>query len=200
MIFIIDYLPDIFHNESCGTIRFPRAQSEGFKLLLLSNHDSKMPKKSRKSFPFALKKWFKWFMIIKKKLAYRFPFNQNNWLISLQLQLNSIVKKSCYTVRSVQERHSQSNDTVKWLEKISNAQSLIKPAGGNLHLITASLLLTALTAMQPAGKSNGHLNSRSISRPVSLVWLGRVPWCQPVCWCRRSTLAISHIYSTFKSQ
>ena len=90
--------------------------------------------------------------------------------------------------RSAQRRWSQSNDIVKWFEKISDTQSSIKPAGGNLRLITASLLLTALTATQPAGKSNGHLNSRSISRPVSLVWLGRVPRCQPVCWCRRRTL------------
>ncbi len=92
------------------------------------------------------------------------------------------------------------NDTVKWFEEISAAQSLIKPAGGNLSLITASLPLTAHAATQPAGMSNGHLDSQSISRPVSLVWLGRVPWCQPVCQCRRTiTLPHIHDYSSFKS-
>ena len=83
----------------------------------------------------------------------------------------------------------------------SNTGSLIKPAGEKCSLITASLLLTALTATQPAGKSNGHLNSRSISRPVSSVWLGRVPWCQPVCWCRRScTHSPSHTYYSSKTR
>ncbi len=108
-------------------------------------------------------------------------------------------KEAVHYIFTTSSNSKKLQSKVKWFKKISNAQSLIKPAGGNLSLITASLLLTALTATQPAGKSNGHLNSRSISRPVSLVWLGHVPWCQPVCWCRRSALAIYN-YSSFKSQ
>lgn len=66
-----------------------------------------------------------------------------------------------------------------WLDN-STPLRVIKPAGGYLSLITASLLLTAVAATQPAGKSNGHLNSQSISRSVSLVWLRCVSYCQAV--------------------
>lgn len=59
-------------------------------------------------------------------------------------------------------------------------QSLIKPSGGNLSLITASLLLTALTVTQPASKSNGHLNSQSINPDCQLGMAWMCP-LMPAC-------------------
>lgn len=81
-------------------------------------------------------------------------------------------------------------------------QSLIKAAGGNLSLITASLLPTALSATQPAGQVK-RPSKQSVNQPACQLGMAWTCALLPACLLvqkKHTRHSLVHIYSGFELQ